>query len=145
MHEPEIHELPDPNVCPSCGALHSLRELAKRVTWQPVVFKYVPESALPTAIDYSLFETDDETEVTGIDCSSCGAEWASLADLALEQRRIQALRDHADHWRTRAERVESLIDAGRVRHDSYEDLGYAEGAADAYERAIRILQGNGEA
>jgi hypothetical protein len=137
------HERPDPNVCPSCGAEGRLRELAKRYTWQPVTLDYDEQTGMLIEIDYQEFQTADDAEVVGVECGECGVEWASLTELGADQRLLKALQDHADHWRTRAERIESL--SGKYLDRWTERLGYAEGAAEAYERAIAILRGNGEA
>ncbi len=140
------HAKPDPNTCPYCGSVGELREVANRVTWQPVKLAYTADDdAIPAPYEYEHFETGDETADERYECASCLGEWETLAALAHDQRIVQALAEHAEHWRDRSDRIDQLMQAGRGGEDAAEDLGYAVGAAHAYERALRIFQGNGEA
>lgn len=129
------HARPDPNVCPHCGAGSEtdvvLRELADRHCWQPVKLDYerdadgvALEDTQLVGVEYEEFDYADAAVVTGFDCRECGWEWESLGALAFDQRVVKALTDHADY--------------------AYERL-YDVGVQAAYQQALAIVKGNGEA
>lgn len=146
---PMHHDRPDPNICPGCGHEDTIRECAKRYTWQPVKLGYAsgPDAVdIPIPANYERFETSDDTTDETYECGDCFTAWPSLADLAHAQRVVKALTDHRDFWETRAERLKDLANADRLDTvDGAERIATADAAGQAFAHALEILQGNGEA
>jgi hypothetical protein len=142
--QPLHHHPPDPNVCPSCGAEESIRELGKRYTWQPLTLCYDAEGQLADD-EYREFDYADDVEVTGFECGECMEQWETLAGLAAAQRFRHALEDHAEFWELRADRLQALVDGSRTHPREALERAAAEGRAQAFRHALAILHGNGEA
>lgn len=122
------HAKPDPNVCPACGEHDTIRENGKRFTWQSVKLAYDEDGQL-YGREYDRYEASDDVVDVGFECGECFTEWRDLYDLALEQRRIKALEDHAFYLECRVE----------------DDHDRRLMAAKAFRTAIEIIRGNGEA
>lgn len=72
----------DPNTCPACGNVGSIREIGRMTIMQPVTLAHDDDGEL-TAVEYEAWDWDgDSTTVKAYDCRECLAEWSDLAALA---------------------------------------------------------------
>lgn len=66
----------NPNRCPNCGNTNTLREIGKRVTWQPVRLAWVSDEL--SIGDYHEWQYGDDPLIDCYDCVDCGTEWPTI-------------------------------------------------------------------
>jgi hypothetical protein len=93
LKEPLSEE--DLTTCPACGVSGDfwLREIGKRVTWQPFALEFDPENGLVEG-EYLSFDYADDVLVDYFECGDCSTQWADLNEL--QHALVSAMHARAD-------------------------------------------------